>query len=155
MAVATVDDLLDSLRRPLRGDEQQYIPALLHRAEILIRVRIPGLDAALADPVYYDLVRQVEAEAVARVLRADNAGIYRSESEDGYAYQLNFQVASGLLDILPAEWQSLGAAGYRMVAPETDGYAAAKYGRGRPDLFFQREFGPGDDLSTVYLRPID
>ena len=83
-------------------------------------------------------MRNIEAEAVARVLRADDGGIYRSETEDGYSYQLNYMVASGLLDILEKDWKNLaqatGSGRFRTVAPATDGYAAARYRSWGPNI---------------------
>lgn len=147
MAVATETDVQISLRRDLRGDEGGYLTPLLDRAEALLRVRISNFDARLADPQFYDIVVMVEAEAVARVLRADNAGKYSSETEDGYSYQLNFKVASGLLDILPEDWERLGVGGIGAVALEYDGYIRRRYSNLRPDLAFQWQFGCPDSIS--------
>lgn len=131
LTIATADDVKDALRREFRGDEESYIASLLSKAENLIRVRYKSLDELVLDEVVFDLVRNIEAEAVARVLRADDGGIYKSETEDGYSYQLNYMVASGLLDILEKDWQNLaratGTGRFRTVAPATDGYAAARY----------------------------
>lgn len=148
MAVATKADVMVSLRRDFRGNEEKWIDALLDRAETKVRIRIRDLDERVADPVFFDALVQVEAEAVARVLRADNAGIYSSEAEDGYSYQLNFKVASGLLDILPEDWEDLGVGGLRTVAQEYDTYAASRYGTARPDLAFQYQFGAPEFFST-------
>lgn len=128
MAVATPEDVEVSLRRALHEEEAPYVGKLLRRAENLIKVRIPALDTLLQQSASFsDLVAHVEAEAVARVLRADNGGIYSSESEDGYSYQLNFKVASGLLDILPEEWaRLLGTGGFKSVAPRMNGYASRR-----------------------------
>lgn len=70
---------------------------------------------------------QIEAEAVARVYRAQEAGagIYSTESEDGYSYRLNYQVASGLLYIREEEFARLRQNnGIRTLAALTDGYSA-------------------------------
>lgn len=140
MALAIAQDLETSLRRELEPSERQYVGPLLERAETLIKVRIPKLDElACSSPTFRALVIQVEAEAVARVLRAENSGTYLTETEDGYSYRLNLKVASGLLDILPEEWNRLlGTGGFRSVAPRMGGYAAARAQEGlRPDLLFQ------------------
>ena len=130
LTIATADDVKAALRREFRGDEESYIASLLSKAENLIRVRYKRLDELVLDGVVFDLVRNIEAEAVARVLRADDGGIYKSETEDGYSYELNYMVASGLLDILEKDWQNLaratGTGRYRTVAPATDGYVAAR-----------------------------
>lgn len=136
MSVASVGDVETSLMRPLTGTESEYAQSLLARAENLLRVRIPNLvDRAGTDPQFRALVAQVEGESLARVFRAGEAGagIYSSESEDGYSYSLNFKVASGLLDILPEEWaRLLGSGGFRSVTPATDGYVKShhKYSAG-------------------------
>lgn len=152
MAVATAQDVETSLMRSLHESEAQYVEKLLNRAENLIKVRIPAVEElAGVDSGFMALVAQVEAEAVARVFRAENSGIYTSESEDGYSYRLNLKVASGLLDILPEEWARLmGTGGFRSVAPQSDGYARARLHGQRPDLIFQ--FGwPGKTLLAEEL----
>lgn len=130
LTIASVEDVNNALRRDFRGDEESHVSSLLAKAENLIRVRYRRLDELTLDEVVFDLVRNIEAEAVARVLRADDGGIYRSETEDGYSYQLNYMVASGLLDILEKDWQNLaratGSGRFRTVAAESDGYAAAR-----------------------------
>lgn len=138
LTIASVEDVKNALRRDFRGDEESHVSSLLAKAENLIRVRYRRLDELTLDEVVFDLVRNIEAEAVARVLRADDGGIYRSETEDGYSYQLNYMVASGLLDILEKDWKNLaqatGSGRYRTVAPATDGYAAARYRGWGPNI---------------------
>ena len=138
LTIASVEDVKNALRRDFRGDEESHVSSLLEKAENLIRVRYRRLDELTLDEVVFDLVRNIEAEAVARVLRADDGGIYRSETEDGYSYQLNYMVASGLLDILEKDWKNLaqatGSGRYRTVAPATDGYAAARYRSWGPNI---------------------
>lgn len=159
MSIAQIADVQAALRRALRGDEERYIPALINRAEIIIRARHRNLDVLAGDPLIFDLIRDIEAEAVARVLRAENNGIYRSETEDGYSYQLNYMVASGLIDILAADWakirDAIGIGGVHSTAPETDGYAQQKYGlgAGRPDLNFQYKFKCGNSLADTWTTP--
>ena len=123
---------------------------MLAKAENLIRIRYRRLDELILDEVVFDLARNIEAEAVARVLRADDGGIYRSETEDGYSYQLNYMVASGLLDILEKDWKNLaqatGSGRYRTAAPATDGYAAARYSGHIAAGPWQFQYGwPGQD----------
>lgn len=138
LTIASAEDVKSALRRDFRGDEESHVSSLLEKAENLIRVRYRRLDELTLDEVVFDLVRNIEAEAVARVLRADDGGIYRSETEDGYSYQLNYMVASGLLDILEKDWKNLaqatGSGRYRTVAPATDGYAAARYRSWGPNI---------------------
>lgn len=138
LTIASAEDVKSALRRDFRGDEESHVSSLLAKAENLIRVRYRRLDELTLDEIVFDLVRNIEAEAVARVLRADDGGIYKSETEDGYSYQLNYMVASGLLDILEKDWKNLaqatGSGRYRTVAPATDGYAAARYRGWGPNI---------------------
>ena len=131
LTIASAEDVKSALRRDFRGDEESHVSSLLAKAENLIRVRYRRLDELTLDEGVFNLVKNIEAEAVARVLRADDGGIYKSETEDGYSYQLNYMVASGLLDILEKDWKNLaqatGSGRYRTVAPAADGYAAARY----------------------------
>lgn len=150
LTIASVEDVKSALRRDFRGDEESHVSSLLEKAENLIRVRYRRLDELTLDEVVFDLVRNIEAEAVARVLRADDGGIYRSETEDGYSYQLNYMVASGLLDILEKDWQNLaratGTGRFRTVAPATDGYAAARHSGHVAAGPWQFQYGwPGQD----------
>lgn len=150
LTIASVEDVKSALRRDFRGDEESHVSSLLAKAENLIRIRYRRLDELTLDEVVFDLVRNIEAEAVARVLRADDGGIYRSETEDGYSYQLNYMVASGLLDILEKDWQNLaratGTGRFRTVAPATDGYAAARYSGRAAAGPWQFQYGwPGQD----------
>lgn len=150
LTIASVEDVKSALRRDFRGDEESHVSSLLAKAENLIRVRYRRLDELTLDEVVFDLVRNIEAEAVARVLRADDGGIYRSETEDGYSYQLNYMVASGLLDILEKDWKNLaqatGSGRYRTVAPATDGYAAARDSGRAAAGPWQFQYGwPGQD----------
>lgn len=101
MAIGKPADVETSLMRDLTETESQYVDELLERAERLLRARIPDLDQrAEEDQEFALLVADIEAEAVARVLRAPDNGIMRQEGEGNYSYSLNLQVASGLLDIL-------------------------------------------------------
>lgn len=150
LTIASAEDVKSALRRDFRGDEESHVSSLLAKAENLIRVRYKRLDELTLDEIVFDLVRNIEAEAVARVLRADDGGIYKSETEDGYSYQLNYMVASGLLDILEKDWQNLaratGTGRFRTVAPATDGYAASRYSGRVAAGPWQFQYGwPGQD----------
>lgn len=125
MAIATVRDLETSLLRELSEAEEHYAPLLLDRAERLILARIPDLYRLTHGPGsgrYAQVVADVTAESVARVLRAPGSGIYSREAEGEYSYSINMQVASGLLDILDSEWDRLGVSPYGSIVPSTDGY---------------------------------
>ena len=137
MTYAKQSDVEVSMMRELTEAEAQYVDPLLERAERLISVRVTDLaDRVAADPKLSLVVSDIEAEAVARVLRAPEGGIMRQEGEGNYSYSLNLQVASGLLDILDGEWERLGVSRLRSVMPETDGYARDRMSM-RPDLNFQ------------------
>ena len=80
MALATQQDVEVSMLRPLSETEMRYLSDLLERAERLLLARIPDLlerVAAGRPPV--QLVADIEAEMVARVLRAPDNGIMRQE----------------------------------------------------------------------------
>jgi hypothetical protein len=127
MSIATPADIETSLLRPLLQREEEYAPALLERAEGILLARIHDLlDRAEHDTTFHDLVAATEAEAVARVLR--NPEALRQEAEGNYSYTINYQVASGLLDILDEEWQRLGAVQVAgSIAPATDGYLRTRH----------------------------
>lgn len=152
MTYGTKADVEVSMMRELTEAEAQYVDKLLERAERLIGVRVPDLEARVqADPKLALTVADIEAEAVARVLRAPEGGIMRQEGEGNYSYSLNLQVASGLLDILDGEWERLGVSRLRSVMPETDGYARARHGR--PDLNFQYGWPARNYLSEEVDAP--
>lgn len=148
MAIATQADVETSLMRSLTETEEQYVDALLDRAERLLRARIPDLlERAATDENFRLVVADIEAEAVARVLRAPDNGIMRQETEGNYTYSLNLQVASGLLDILAGDWAKLGIGQVRSVPVETDGYLAGRGARVPPHLRFQFGWGGGDQIA--------
>lgn len=148
MAIGKPVDVETSLMRELTATEMEYVDALLDRAERLLLARIPDLlQRAGEDETFSKLVADIEAEAVARVLRAPDNGIMRQEGEGNYSYSLNLQVASGLLDILDGDWAKLGIGRVRSVAVETDGYLAARH-RIPPQWWFQYGWGGGDQLAT-------
>lgn len=139
-------DVETSLLRTLTETESQYVAALLLRAENLIKIRIPELlERAAEDPGFRAIVIVVEAEAVSRVFR--NKDAIRQESEGNYSYTVNYEVASGFLDILDREWDRLGmGVGFGSILPATDGYLSGRFG-GRPDLWFQGGWPAHNDFS--------
>lgn len=135
MAIATVPDVEVALRRPISEGDARIVEKLLDRVELRIKARWRNLSELVAlDSVARGIVSQVEAESVARVLRDESGGLYKSESEDGYRYELNFLAASARLDVLRADMDELArvldGGRYRSVAPVTDGYAAQRYSGG-------------------------
>lgn len=148
MSIGTVQDVETSLMRTLTETESLYVYELLDRAERLLVARIPDLLArAIADPDFSALVADIEGEAVARVFRAPDSGVYRQEAEGNYSYALNTMVASGLLDILEGDWRKLGASIWRSVAPATDGYLSTRSAGVPPQWHFQYGWGGGDQMS--------
>ncbi|WP_172121387.1 Gp19/Gp15/Gp42 family protein [Actinomyces faecalis] len=134
---AAAEDVQASLMRGLTPAESAYVDTLLARVHNRVRVRLPDLvDRADRDETVRALLVEVEAEAVARVFRADGA-IYTSESEGEYSYQLNDSVASAALRVTDDEWARLGSP-LSSVTAETDGYLATRLaGRVPPDRRFQ------------------
>lgn len=133
MAIATVSDVELALRRPIAEGDARVVEKLLDRVELRIRARWRNLSELVAlDSVARGIVSQVEAESVARVLRDESGGLYKSETEDGYRYELNFLAASARLDVLRSDMDELArvldGGRYRSVGPVTDGYAAQRYG---------------------------
>lgn len=136
MAIATVPDVEVALRRPISEGDARIVEKLLDRVELRIKARWRNVSELVAlDSVARGIVSQVEAESVARVLRDESGGLYKSESEDGYRYELNFLAASARLDVLRSDMDELArvldGGRYRSVAPVTDGYAAQRYSGGR------------------------
>lgn len=133
MSIATVNDVELALRRPISEGDARTVEKLLDRVELRIKARWRNLSELVAlDSVARGIVAQVEAESVARVLRDESGGLYKSETEDGYRYELNFLAASARLDVLRSDMDELArvldGGRYRSVGPVTDGYAAQRYG---------------------------
>lgn len=133
MAIATVNDVELALRRPIAEGDARVVEKLLDRVELRIRARWRNLLELVAlDSAARGVVSQVEAESVARVMRDESGGLYKSETEDGYRYELNFLAASARLDVLRSDMDELArvldGGRYRSVGPVTDGYAAQRYG---------------------------
>lgn len=107
MAYATVDDVEDRLGRELDDHEARIVTTRLNDAELLIRARIPDLDARITSGrIDVMTVRMIEAEAVLRLVR--NPSGFASETDGSYSYTLSELVASGRLAILADEWTLLG-----------------------------------------------
>ncbi|MDV6975333.1 Gp19/Gp15/Gp42 family protein [Mycobacterium intracellulare] len=71
------------------------------------------LDADVTDDtVDVEDVKQVEAEAVLRLVR--NPDGYLSETDGNYTYMLQNDLATGKLEILAEEWEILGVIQSRM-----------------------------------------
>lgn len=107
MAYATFEDVQLRFFRELTDEEKPLVEKRLQDAENKIRRRISDLDDRVAgDPAYEDLVRQVCADAVIRLVR--NPEGYIQETDGNYTYQLSHSSADGRLTITPEEWADLG-----------------------------------------------
>lgn len=107
MAYATVADVEARLGRTLDPSEAQIVETRLNDVELMIRHRIPDLDAKVTSgEIDEQLLIMIECEAVLRLIR--NPEGYTAETDGNYSYQISTQVASGRLDILPGEWAMLG-----------------------------------------------
>lgn len=107
MAYAKTADVAARLGRPLTADETAQAAILLEDAELEIRQRIPDLDEKVTNgDLDESLVVRVESTAVKRVIQ--NPEGYTSETDGDYTYQLNYELASGELQITNREWGLLG-----------------------------------------------
>lgn len=126
MAYASVADVEARLGRPLEAGETTIVQTRLNDVELIIRNRIPDLDARVADgSLDVEVVIMVEAEAILRLIR--NPEGYTAETDGNYSYQISVKVASGRIDILSSEWSLLGVrAGAYVIRP----YIGKPYGHG-------------------------
>lgn len=106
--LATQADVTRRLARPLlSAEEVEQTNVLLEAALLRLARRIPNLvERAADDADFCDLVVEVQASSVARVLR--NPDGFRSESAGQVSYTLDTRVASGFLMITDEEWELLG-----------------------------------------------
>lgn len=110
---ADVTDVTDRWAWDPTDAEVTLISTRLADVERMIRRRIPDLDDLVgADTILEEDVRQVEADAVLRLVR--NPEGYLSETDGDYTYQLRQDLATGRLSILPEEWEILGVHGAGM-----------------------------------------
>lgn len=131
MPYATASDVSTRLGRSLSTEETTLVDTRLQDVERMILRRIPNL-ADLIDATTVDVgdVVQVEAEAVLRLVR--NPDGYFSENDGNYSYMFNRETASGRLEILPEEWDRLGATTGRMsvLVPRLESYPCVPFGSG-------------------------
>lgn len=113
MAYATVEDVQARYHEDLDEAMELVVETRLADAELLLRNRIPDLDARIADPVewpnYLELVIMIECEMVLRLIR--NPEGYSQESDGNYSYAIYQMVASGRLEVLDSEWDLLNPPG--------------------------------------------
>lgn len=117
MAYATPADVEVRLGRELTPEETAQVAELLEDVEMMIKLKIPDLDAKVADGTIPErLVILVEVNAVIRVLR--NPDAFVSETDGNYSYTRSSDGASGYLSILPIEWEwLLGDGGMFQIIP--------------------------------------
>lgn len=130
MSLATRADLERTLLRPLQDPEPEYFQGMLDYIESAILLRAPDILERAKKSAPLDFVlRHVEATAVARVLRMEG-GVYTQETEGDYSYTINTAVASGILALLPDEWDLLLGPGARWssVSLISDDYAQSTFG---------------------------
>lgn len=105
--IANEDDVSVRWGRTLTTEETALVVKRLEDAERLILKRIPNLAAQItAGTINVEDVKQVEAEAVLRLVR--NPDGYISETDGDYTYQLSQSSTAGKLRIEPDEWELLG-----------------------------------------------
>lgn len=106
MAYATVDDVADRWTREFTEEEIVLIETRLEDVERMIRRKVSDLSDRVSDSDYLEDVKQIEADAVLRLVR--NPEGYISESDGNYTYMLARDLASGKLEIFDEEWETLG-----------------------------------------------
>jgi uncharacterized protein YcaQ len=107
MSYATAADVQAVLGRTLTTEETALATRRLAQVERMIVRRIPDLaDQIAAEEIDQADVVDIEAEAVLRLVR--NPEGYLSENDGQYGYQFNRETASGKLEILASEWETLG-----------------------------------------------
>lgn len=132
MTVATLEDVKAALLRdPDPTDEVPYVQPMLDYVEASILLTVPdALDRVKARKPYETVLKRIEAECVCRVLRAPAGGVLKYETEGSYTYSVNTAIASGLLEVRPAEMALLveHPGGWAAMTAEGDGYL--QYRRG-------------------------
>ena len=122
MAYAVVGDVEALWAKELSVEEAAMVDRRLEQVERMILRRVPDLvDQITAGDISADDVRDIEAEAVLRVVR--NPDGYMSEGDGTYTYQLSREAADNSLRLLPAEWELLGVRVGKMfqIAPRIGG----------------------------------
>lgn len=108
MAFATTDDVAVRWARTPSEEESSLIEIRLADVQRIIRKRIPDLDERVfSGDLDVDDVVQVESDAVLRLIR--NPEGFVSETDGNYTYQFSHSTKAGMLEILPEEWELLGA----------------------------------------------
>lgn len=107
MAIATSSDVQTVLGRELDTADTALVERRLAQVERMLLRRIPDLLQQIdAGDLDEDDVRDIESEAVLRVIR-NPEGLF-SEQDGQYGYQRSREAADNSLRILPEEWELLG-----------------------------------------------
>jgi hypothetical protein len=110
---AEVEEEITTLIETRLGDIQRMIErGLKRRGLTTLSERIEDELTDLED------VKQVESDAVLRLVR--NPEGYLSETDGDYTYMLRQDLASGVLELLPPDWEALGvedASGMFVIVP--------------------------------------
>ncbi|MBS4103969.1 Gp19/Gp15/Gp42 family protein [Tsukamurella paurometabola] len=115
MTYATPADVSVLLARKLTTEEEGLAARRLGQVERMILAKIPDLaDRVAADPAYAADVADVEADAVARVIRHGDGVMM--ETDGNYTYQKAYDQSSGKLELTSDEWETLGYRRSRMTA---------------------------------------
>ena len=107
MAYAQVGDVEERFERTLDEDEEVLVQRRLDDAELLIKMKIPDLDAkVVSGEISEDLIVMIEADAVLALVRNPDAKV--GETDGNYTYQINWATATGRLTIPDEHWVLLG-----------------------------------------------
>ena len=120
MAQATAADVAVMLARALTTEEEGLAARRLEQVERMIQTKIPDLPARVAaDPGYAADLRDIEADAVARVIRFGDGVMM--ETDGNYTYQRAYDAPSGALQLTAEEWETLGYRRFRLtvLVPQT------------------------------------
>lgn len=106
MAYAGVSDVTNRWTRTPTDEEVTLITTRLADVERMIGRKVDIAAELEAETFTQDDLVQIEADAVLRLVR--NPDGYLSETDGDYTYMLRQDLASGRLEILPDEWETLG-----------------------------------------------
>ena len=103
MAHAILQDVTDSLGRPIVGAEATQVLGWLDKIERIIARKLGDLDALISDGrLSAELLVDVETEAVIRKVKNPDGKV--SEGIDDYNYRLNENARKGDLFLTDEEW---------------------------------------------------
>lgn len=110
---ATVDDVKVAALRDLNAEEVLALPGLLEQASAKLRMRVPGIDEALAaDGDKVIIARAAVVNAVKRVFRNPDGASTISETAGVFSRSLSYQgqEADGGVEFTDADLSGLVAA---------------------------------------------